>query len=222
MIEDKVTNLLSNITFLVEQNSIQFPDRALELILKGEKQLTVHELLLVSEMSGQPVHVLLNHRLDTRFSGIKMLIMDCDGVLTDGGMILTKNGDEIKKFNAKDGQGIKRAHNAGIITGIISAGKSTGLVERRAEMLGIEHVYVGKQPKLEVLMEWLEKLKLGFEDIAYIGDDISDIEILQRAAISACPADAVMQVREVSGLILRSNGGDGCVRELIDEYLLVE
>lgn len=222
MIEEKVANLLNNLKFLAEQKSISFPEGSLGLILKGERQLTVDEMLLVSEMSGHPVHLLLNHRLNSRFRGIKMLIMDCDGVLTDGGMIFTKNGDEIKKFNAKDGQGIKRAHNAGMLTGIISAGKSTGLVERRAEMLGIEHVYVGKRPKLEVLEDWLEELALTFEDVAYIGDDISDVPILQKAALSACPADAVMQVREVAGLILSNKGGEGCVRELIDEYLLVE
>lgn len=221
MIEKKVANLLSNLSYLVSNRSVKFPEGSLDLVLKGEKQLSVDELLLISEMSGQPVHVLLNHRLNTEYTGIKMLIMDCDGVLTDGGMVFTKNGDEIKKFNAKDGQGIKRAHNAGILTGIISAGVSTGLVERRAKMLGIEHVYVGKKPKLEVLEEWLAELKLSFNEIAYIGDDISDVEILQRAALAACPADAVMQVREVSGLILSNKGGEGCVRELIDEYLLV-
>lgn len=220
MIEEKIANLQGNLRFLAERQRLGMPEEALNAILKGKRQLTVDELLLISDMSSEPVHVLLNHRLDKAHGHIKMLIMDCDGVLTDGGMIFTKNGDEIKKFNAKDGQGIKRAHNAGIITGIISAGRSTGLVEHRAEMLGIEHIYVGKKPKLEVLEEWLKELKLGFEDIAYIGDDISDVEILQKAGLAACPADAVMQVQEVSALILRSNGGEGCVRELIDEYLL--
>ena len=222
MTEQKLSNLLNNLQYLVQNKAVQFPEGNLELLLKGERQLTVDELLLISEMSGHSVTVLLNHRLDSKFRGIKMLIMDCDGVLTDGGMIFTKNGDEIKKFNAKDGQGIKRAHNAGIQTGIISAGKSTGLVERRAEMLGIEHVYVGKRPKIEVLEEWLEQLNLSFDDLAYVGDDTSDIPILEKVALAACPADAVRQVREVAGLILSSDGGDGCIRELIDEYLLVE
>ena len=222
MSEEKVNNLLQNLRFLVENKTIQFPEGNLQLLLNGERQLTVDELLLISEMSSYSVNTLLNHRLNATQHGIKMLIMDCDGVLTDGGMIFTKNGDEIKRFNAKDGQGIKRAHNAGIITGIISAGKSTGLVEKRAEMLGIEHVYVGKRPKLEVLEEWLQKLELKFDDLAYIGDDTSDIPILEKVALAACPADAVSQVREVAGLILQTKGGDGCIRELIDEYLLVE
>lgn len=222
MIEDKISNLISNLTYLIKEQKVKLPEEKMELILKGDQQITVDELLLISEMSDISVNSLLNKRLENNYQGVKMLIMDCDGVLTDGGMIFSKNGDEIKKFNAKDGQGIKRAHNAGIITGIISAGTSTGLVEHRAEMLGIDHVYVGKRSKLEVLEEWLEKLNLGFEDIAYIGDDVTDVEILVKAGLAACPSDAVTQVKDVAGLILDSKGGDGCIRELIDEYILLE
>ncbi len=221
MIEQQIKTLINNLTYLVEKQKIQFPLESIDQLNSGKKQLTVDELLLISEMSGHPINSLLNHSLGNPFTEVKMLIMDCDGVLTDGGMIFSKNGDEIKKFNAKDGQGIKRAHNAGILTGIISAGVSTGLVERRAEMLGIKHVYVGKQPKLEILEGWLTQLNLTFKDVAYVGDDTSDIPVLNRVGLAACPADAVTQAREAAGLILNSKGGDGCIRELIDEYILI-
>lgn len=185
---------------------------------------SLDNLVQVARETALPLeHLLLKDlekREEIRNRGMKMLIMDCDGVLTDGAMILTKNQDEIKRFNAKDGQGIKQCHNQGLITGIISAGISTGLVEKRAEMLGVPHVYVGKRPKIEVLNEWLEELDLTFEEIAYIGDDITDIAILEKAGASFCPADAVFAVKQVAEVVLSLKGGEGCVRELIEDYLL--
>lgn len=194
-------------------------------LLRNEpSSLDLDSLIEVSQATSIPVEQLLNKDLtkreDIRNRGIKMLIMDCDGVLTDGAMIFSKNGDEIKRFNAKDGQGIKQCHNNGMLSGIISAGISTGLVEKRAEMLGVENVYVGKRPKLEVLNEWLERLNLDFEHIAYIGDDITDIPILEKVGASFCPADAVSAVKQTAEVVLSLKGGEGCVRELIEDYLL--
>ena len=194
-------------------------------LLRNEpSSLDLDSLIEVSRATSIPVEQLLNKDLtkreDIRNRGIKMLIMDCDGVLTDGAMIFSKNGDEIKRFNAKDGQGIKQCHQNGMLSGIISAGISTGLVEKRAEMLGVENVYVGKRPKLEVLNEWLERLNLDFEHIAYIGDDITDIPILEKVGASFCPADAVSAVKQTAEVVLSLKGGEGCVRELIEDYLL--
>ncbi len=184
----------------------------------------LESLIQVSSETAIPMEHLvlkdLSKREDIRKREIKMLIMDCDGVLTDGAMIFSKNGDEIKRFNAKDGQGIKQCHSHGILTGIISAGESTGLVEKRAAMLGVVHVYVGKIPKLEILRRWLDKLDLKFENIAYIGDDVTDIPILEKAGASFCPADAVSAVKKSSEVVLSLKGGEGCVRELIEEYLI--
>ncbi|NVK28001.1 MAG: HAD hydrolase family protein [Flavobacteriia bacterium] len=151
---------------------------------------------------------------------IRMVIMDCDGVLTDGGMIFTANGDEIKQFNAKDGMGIKALKNNDILTGIISAGKEPRPIEKRAEMLGIDHVYVGTRPKIEVLNDWINELDILPENIAYIGDDISDLPILEVVGFSACPADAVSSVRKAVDVILPLKGGQGVVREWIDRYLV--
>jgi YrbI family 3-deoxy-D-manno-octulosonate 8-phosphate phosphatase len=181
-------------------------------------------LMQVAEKTSIPLeHLLLKDlakREAIRSRDIRMLVMDCDGVLTDGAMIFSKNGDEIKRFNAKDGQGIKAFRQQGKLTGIISAGVSTGLVEKRAEMLGVEHVYVGKHPKIEILQEWMKKLGLTFENIAYIGDDITDIPILKKAGASFCPADAISAVKQTAEVVLSLKGGEGCVRELIEDYLL--
>lgn len=204
-----------NLKYLKEKGLLRtIPSRAGEL----------DSLLQVSEETGVPMEQLLlkdlSGREEIRNRNIKMLVMDCDGVLTDGAMIFSKNGDEIKRFNAKDGQGIKQCHKHGIAAGIISAGISTGLVEKRAEMLGVQHVYVGKQPKLEILEGWLKELSLAFENIAYIGDDITDVPILEKCGASFCPADAVSAVKKVSEVVLSLKGGEGCVRELIEDYLL--
>lgn len=205
----------SNLEYLLQKGILRnIPEDAKE----------IDGLVKISEQTSIPLsHLLskdLRKREQIRNKGIKMLIMDCDGVLTDGAMIFSKNGDEIKRFNAKDGQGIKQCHSKGMYSGIISAGISTGLVEKRAEMLGVENIYVGKRPKLEVLNEWLERLELKFEDIAYIGDDITDIPILEKVGASFCPADAVSAVKNTVEVVLSLKGGDGCVRELIEDYLL--
>lgn len=204
-----------NLEYLLDQNLIEeIPANAHE----------VNALMSLSEATSISTESLLYKDLaklrEIGNKDIKMLIMDCDGVLTDGAMIFTKEGDEIKHFNAKDGQGIKNCQKAGMFTGIISAGISTGLVERRAEMLGVKHVYVGKQAKIEILEQWLTELNLSFENIAYIGDDITDIPILEKVGASFCPANAVKAVKQVAGITLYQNGGDGCIRELVDEYLL--
>lgn len=205
---------ISNIQYLVKKGLLRNEPLSFDL----------DTLLEVSQTTSIPVEQLLYKNLAQREAirnrGIKMLIMDCDGVLTDGAMIFSKNGDEIKRFNAKDGQGIKQCRKNGINTGIISAGISTGLVEKRADMLGVKHVYVGKQPKLDILNNWLQELNLKFEDIAYIGDDITDIPILEKVGASFCPADAVSAVKQTAEVVLSLRGGEGCVRELIEDYLV--
>lgn len=183
---------------------------------------SVETLLAASEVSGYPVDVLLRVDISQRQSmqGIRMLVMDCDGVLTDGKMIFTREGDEIKHFNAQDGMGLKRWHTAGGYSGIISAGRSSGLVERRAEMMHVQQVYVGKQPKWEVLTAWLEELGLDPAAVAYVGDDVSDLSVMERVGASFCPRNAVQAVRAEAQVVLQRLGGEGCVRELIEDYLL--
>jgi len=136
-------------------------------------------------------------------------------------MVVNQDGSSSKVFNVKDGMGIKLAQEAGMHTAIISAGTSTGIVESRAEHLGISHCYVGKRPKLEVLEEWLAELNLSLEQVAYIGDDVNDLPILEKAGLAFCPKNAVPLVRQHQKVrVLKSPGGEGCLRELVEEYLL--
>lgn len=151
---------------------------------------------------------------------IKLVVLDVDGVLTDGGLMYNSHGEETKRFDVKDGMAITRAIAAGTEVGIISAASRSEVVQVRAEILGIKHVYVGKTPKIEVLEEWLYKMGLGFENVAYIGDDINDVAILQKVGIGAAPADAMPEARNAAKVVLRNNGGRGCVREFFDAYVL--
>ncbi len=151
---------------------------------------------------------------------IKLLLLDVDGTLTDGGIYLSANGDEFKKFNSKDGAGIKAAMKAGIQVGIISASLNQEIVLKRVEMLGIQHCYVGQERKDLILEKWMLSLKLEKDEIAFIGDDINDLEIMRISGFTACPADAVDKVKEEVDVILEKKGGEGCVREFIDKFLL--
>src|ERR1035438_3800547 len=122
---------------------------------------------------------------------IKFLVLDVDGVLTDGGMYYTESGDEFKKFNAKDGLAIRRLTKSGIPVGIISHGQLSKLINKRADLLGIEYVCVGMEmKKLDILKDWCNKLNIDLNDVAYIGDDINDLEIMHAVGVSACPDDA--------------------------------
>ena len=153
-------------------------------------------------------------------SKIKMLITDVDGVMTDGGMYFSSTGEEMKRFSAKDGMAVGLCRDRGIDFGIISAGHSIPLVAARANVLKVKHVYVGKTPKIEILNAWLEKLELKAEEVAYIGDDVKDIEVMQAVGLSACPADAVKKVVAIADIVLSKNGGHGCIREFVEDYLI--
>lgn len=153
-------------------------------------------------------------------SKIKMLITDVDGVMTDSGMYFSSTGEEMKRFNVKDGMAVGLCRENGIEYGIISAGHSLPLVSARASVLKVEHVYVGKTPKIEIFNEWLQKLNLKADEIAYIGDDVKDIEVMQACGLSACPADAVKKVISIADVVLSKNGGDGCVREFVEDHLI--
>ena len=151
---------------------------------------------------------------------IKFLVLDVDGVLTDGGMYYSESGDEFKKFNTKDGLGIKRVVAAGIPVGFISSGKNKIIINNRAALLGVEYVYAGFDEKLPILNSWREKLSLTWKDIAYIGDDMNDSGIMKKVGVPACPADAVQEIKKISKVILKKKGGEGCVREFIEKFII--
>lgn len=157
--------------------------------------------------------------LKLKLANIKMLILDVDGVMTDGGMYFAASGDQFKKFNTKDGMGIIHLVKKGFHVGIISAGFIDVGVSDRAKMLGIQHCYVGREPKINILNKWCEELKISLDEVAMIGDDINDLEIMQQIGFKACPKDAVEVIKKEVDLILSKRGGEGCVREFIDNYL---
>lgn len=150
---------------------------------------------------------------------IKLIVLDVDGVFTDGGMFYSSAGEELKKFNVKDGMAITRAIERGFQFGIISASSRSEVIEIRAKVLGIQNVYVGKEPKLEILESWLYKMGMGYENVAYIGDDINDVAILEKVGIGAAPADAAIQARHAAQIVLNQKGGGGCIREFIEKYI---
>jgi len=156
--------------------------------------------------------------LKEKASKIKLMAFDVDGVFTDGGLIFDENGKESKIFNAKDGQGIVCVEKAGIITAIITARKN-GTVEKRAQNLGITELHQGVKFKLPVLEEIIKKYNLTFENVSYMGDDLPDICILEKAGLSCCPADAVEEVIERCDFISEKTGGHGAIRELCDFVL---
>lgn len=146
---------------------------------------------------------------------IKILLTDCDGVLTDGGMYYSENGDEIKKFNTKDGMGIKLLQEHGIYFGIVT-GEKTAIVQRRAEKLHVDECYLGVKDKVAVLEEIRHKYNCSWQEIAYIGDDINDIEVLKRVGFPCTVRDGCEDAKKVSVYHTKAAGGYGAVREVIE------
>ncbi len=149
---------------------------------------------------------------------IKLMAFDVDGVFTDGSIIYDENGKETKIFNAKDGQGVVCAEKAGIITAIITA-RENGTVAHRAKNLGITELHQGIKYKLTVLEDIINKYNISFEEVAYMGDDLPDICILEKVGLACCPCDAVDEVKAISNFISTKNGGRGAIRELCDLVL---
>ena len=149
---------------------------------------------------------------------IKMLAFDVDGVMTDGSITYDENGVETKTFNCKDGHGIVRANNSGFITVIITA-RNNGTVTHRAKNLNFTEVCQGHKYKLPVLDELLKKYNLSYENVAYMGDDLPDICILENVGLACCPNDAVEEVKNICNFKSKFNGGRGAVRELCDFIL---
>lgn len=149
---------------------------------------------------------------------IKLLLLDVDGVLTDGRITYNSDGTETKAFDVKDGHGLKMLQRAGIKVGIIT-GRKSSVVEHRAQELGINILYQGALDKLVPFQEILEKHSVKEDEIAYVGDDIVDLPILQRVGFSATVADAIPEVKERVDYIAERAGGKAAVREICDLIL---
>lgn len=146
---------------------------------------------------------------------IKMLVMDVDGTLTDGKIYYGNNGEIFKAFDVRDGYRLIKCEDYGIITAIIT-GKSSEIVAGRAKDLKIKEVYQGISNKIEILTMLIEKYSLSSSQVAYIGDDVNDLECMAYCGFSACPADALDEVKTQVDYVCKNIGGHGAVRELID------
>lgn len=163
---------------------------------------------------------ILTDEIIERAKKIKLLLMDCDGVLTDGRLYYNESGEALKVFHVRDGYGLVIWHKAGLRSGIIS-GRSLALTETRARELGIEFLRQKSENKLEDYREILDSAQVSSEETAFIGDDVPDIVLMSRVGLAVAVADAVTQTKEAAHLITLQNGGHGAVREVIDLILQV-
>ena len=145
--------------------------------------------------------------------------MDCDGVLTDGRLYFSSRGEEMKVFDVRDGQGIVSWHRAGFKSGIISGRGAAEIIQKRAEELGIEFVRTSSVDKVRDLESIVEELGLALEQVAFIGDDIGDIDVMRRVGFAVTVADAVDETKSVAAYVTKARGGRGAVREVVDMLL---
>lgn len=166
-------------------------------------------------------HVLSKSKL--QYSSVKLFLTDIDGTLTDGGMYYSENGDELKKFNTRDGMGLQMLRDAGIKIGIITS-EDRLLNQRRAEKLKVDYLCQGKVNggKVAVAQKIADELGISLKDVAYIGDDVNCIDLLTAVGYAACPSDAHERVKSIQGIyVMQCKGGRGCVREFIDKILQI-
>lgn len=156
--------------------------------------------------------------LERRAARIKLLLMDCDGVLTDGRITLISDHDEQKSFHTRDGHGLVLLHRAGLASGIIS-GRTSHAVERRARDLGIKYVRQGTHNKIVDFKEVLAAAGVEEREVAFIGDDVTDIPLMRRAELAVAVADATEETRAAANYITQLPGGNGAVREVC-EFIL--
>lgn len=156
--------------------------------------------------------------LQRRAARIKLLLMDCDGVLTDGHIWILESGEDQKAFHTRDGLGIELLHRAGLKSGIVS-GRTSSALERRAQSLGVSFLWQGRNDKLQVFVDTLAQASLSHDEVAFIGDDLNDVPLMIRSGLSVAVADAAAEVRERAHYVTRASGGNGAVREVIELIL---
>ncbi|AEM73709.1 acylneuraminate cytidylyltransferase [Caldicellulosiruptor acetigenus] len=172
---------------------------------------------LISKIKRERIYEELREKVNK----IKLLAMDCDGVLTDGGMYYSEKGEELKKFNTRDGMGISIVKKAGILTAIITS-EDSEIVRRRAEKIGIDYVFLGIKNKLDILFRLVQKIGISLNEVAYIGDDINDIDVLKNVGFSIAPNDASEEVKKIVDYVTVNSGGNGVVREICDMICLLK
>lgn len=220
--------LEQNIKGLCEKFGLDFQDFLKDLDIDNVRELSIYDLEAIAEEYEVDMGTLLfkytskTKHLQDKLDKIKLLVLDVDGVMTDGGMYFSEAGDQFKKFNTKDGMAIIHLTKSNFQVAIISSGFKGEAVKKRAELLGIQNCTVNREPKMDRLAKLLVELNIGMENVAIIGDDINDLEVMKAVGLSVAPKDAVQVVKSQADIVLNMKGGEGCVREFIDNYLLKE
>lgn len=209
--------LKNNIEYFMES----LPE--LRNINKDINEYSLADIKALADIFGVPIDYCFKYNLKQEEENIKefskhikILALDVDGVLTDAGLYITTSEDEIKKFNAQDGIAIQFAIKKGITVILLSSGLRDEIISYRARMLKIPLFYVGKESKWEKLKMFAEENGINPQDVAYIGDDINDLVVLENVGLSVCPQNAVSIVKKNSKIHLYKNGGTGAVREFIE------
>lgn len=225
--------LSKNIRYLRGKSQIHIRDMAekcdipIELISQLEEKLDeagIEHLVKIAKFLNASIEHLVDKDIEEttkQLSNFKLglLAMDVDGVLTDGGMYYSQSGDEFKKFNTRDGLAIRNFVLAGNKVAFISSGINQNIIQRRAELLGVQYVYVGTWDKAGILEEWCKELEINMKNVAYIGDDLNDLPVFEKVGFTFCPSDAAKEIKNKATIVLSSKGGDGCIREMVDNYL---
>ena len=149
---------------------------------------------------------------------VEAIVLDVDGVMTDGGIIPTPDGDFIRRYNAKDGYAIASAIREGLRICIISGGRGR-MLENRLQMLGVTRYYLNCMDKVTAIREFATDHNIDLENVIYMGDDIPDLECMRLVGVPVCPSDAAMEVVEASRYISEFNGGHGAVRDIIEQVM---
>lgn len=159
--------------------------------------------------------------LRQRLAGLKLLSLDTDGVLTDGGLYYTDAGDEMRKFNVKDGMGMQMLRRAGVEVVIITASNAPAIAHR-GHRLGLEHVYLETEDKLATLVGLCDKMGIDLNQVAHMGDDVNDLPVLDTVGCPLSVKDAMPVARDAALYVTQKNGGDGAVREVCDLIIRVK
>jgi len=153
------------------------------------------------------------------FKGIKAVIFDVDGVMTDGGLYVFPDGEQVRRFNVKDGWGIRSLIEKGFYVAVISAGSGEGL-RKRLSYLGIEDIYLATRNKLNTFEKYCKEKGITTNEVAYMGDDFPDLQVIKRVGIACCPADAIHLIRNECRFVSQYDGGQGAVRDLCNRVII--
>ena len=164
-------------------------------------------------MSQKNYKILLNN--------VRAFIFDIDGVMTNGKVLITTDGEALREINTRDGYALKHASRKGFKIGVISGGKNQS-VKRRLELIGVNKVYIGINEKEKAFSDFINTFKIEPEQVLYMGDDIPDITVMEKVGVATCPQDAVSDIKKISHYVSHKNGGEGCVREIIEQVMRVQ